>query len=128
MLPVDTLSRIRQVVQDVIREGYCNSQGGASCGVTCEELSIQLGWGMTYGPIRANDGALIDDDHAWLMTPGGDIVDPTIGQFSAVITKWPGYDDIAVIPRGHPMHSQYGDSPTPEVEPAPRVSDDSFRP
>ena len=111
MLPENVLMEIRQVVLEMIREGCCNSAGGASCGVTCEGLSVRLGWGMIYGTIRSSDGAVIDDDHAWLKAPDGTVVDPTIAQFTPRIAAWPGYEDIAVIQQGHPMYSQYGDLP-----------------
>lgn len=80
------LQVIRQTVAQMIDERYINSMGGASCGVTCEEIAARLNWQMSYGSIRSDTCLLIDDDHAWLIAPDGTIVDPTIQQFSGQLS------------------------------------------
>lgn len=108
-LSSEHLDIIRNIVQELIDEGDCNFKGGASCGVASEEIAKQLGWDMRYGSIYNDDGELIDDDHAWVIKPDGTIIDPTISQFSDVLKDWPGYEDIAVIPKGHSFLEHYED-------------------
>lgn len=101
------LEIIRKIVKSNIKNGECNSKGGASCGVTSEEISKVFDWDMTYGNIFDNDDNLLDDDHAWVIKPDGTIIDATIEQFSHILSDWPGYNDIAVIPKGHPFTKHY---------------------
>ncbi len=106
-LDEDTLRTIRRIAAEMVASGECNISGGPSCGVASEEISRQLGWDQTYGFFVDKKGNLIDDDHAWAITPDGTIVDVAIQQFEENIDLWPGYGDIAVVPPKHPFYRHY---------------------
>lgn len=105
LVDAEKVEAIARVVGELAGDPYLNERGKAA--VIAAEVEALFGFRVAGGELRDRHGTLLDDDHTWLTTPGGWVIDPCIRRFREAILGWPGVGDLAVIPPTAPLADCY---------------------
>jgi hypothetical protein len=112
MLTDAQLAEIRERTSQLVDEGCMVLDGIPWCHDAARAVASILPDAARYydgtGYVFIGDTG-IPYGHGWVELEDGTIVDAAVEQFRVVegLTGWPGTEDIAVIPPGHPWQQRY---------------------